>query len=204
MLVPLDYLYFAVLMYLLLYCVLRGQNASAFRKISVCTFVIYLLCVLYFTVWSRTPKAAQECDMRLFWTYRYALIYNAWDLFYEAILNVGLFVPFGLLVHGSIRDWKWYDHLVCVLLPAAVLSAGIEMIQFQAVLGVCELDDVMHNTLGALIGSSLYESFRGLVWKQDYWVVRWKNVAKGLILPGSVAVVFLVFDRMMRLYAGRI
>jgi glycopeptide antibiotics resistance protein len=34
----------------------------------------------------------------------------------------------------------------------AALSAGIEFLQYHFCLGRCEIDDVIHNTAGALLG----------------------------------------------------
>ena len=45
--------------------------------------------------------------------------------------------------------------LRCLLATAVLLamSAAIEWAQFRLNLGHCEIDDVIHNTLGALLGS---------------------------------------------------
>ena len=40
-----------------------------------------------------------------------------------------------------------------------LLSAEIELTQFVFRLGVCELDDVLNNTIGAAIGSLLFKKF---------------------------------------------
>lgn len=55
-----------------------------------------------------------------------------------------MFVPVGLLCG---RLWKWKGPWV-----AAGISVGIEILQLITARGLCEFDDVFHNTLGAVIG----------------------------------------------------
>lgn len=60
--------------------------------------------------------------------------------------NVLLFVPFGTLM--SILD----RHFWRVFFIGLIFSCSIELVQFLLKIGLCELDDVFHNTLGTLIG----------------------------------------------------
>ena len=55
-----------------------------------------------------------------------------------------MFIPVGILT-GLI--WKWKG-----LLVAIGLSVGIEILQLISQRGLCEFDDVIHNTFGAFIG----------------------------------------------------
>ena len=40
-----------------------------------------------------------------------------------------------------------------VVIALTAMSAGIEFLQYHFALGRCEIDDVIHNALGALLGS---------------------------------------------------
>lgn len=67
--------------------------------------------------------------------------------------NVVLFVPLGwflpALFPGLRRFWR-------TVLTAAGLIAAVEMIQLFTLLGVCDVDDLLLNTLGAAIGFGIY------------------------------------------------
>lgn len=79
--------------------------------------------------------------------------WRAWDVQREQILtNVDMFIPVGVLT-GLIWWWKG-------LLVAAGLSAGIEILQLISQKGLCEFDDVIHNTAGAAIGVGLVMMIR--------------------------------------------
>ena len=77
---------------------------------------------------------------------------------FQNVANILFFIPFGLLFPRGLifpnQPWsgKTGRGLKPVLLSALVFSVSIETIQYVATLGVTELDDVICNTLGAVIG----------------------------------------------------
>ena len=65
------------------------------------------------------------------------------------ISNIIMFLPLGILLPMMA---KWTKHII-VSLPVAVLcSVGIEAVQLKYQLGFCQLDDVVANSVGFLIG----------------------------------------------------
>ena len=68
----------------------------------------------------------------------------------EILLNIIMFIPIGLLIGGSMPKQRGK-----VLLIGCVLSIVIETLQLITGRGLCETDDVIHNTIGCLIGYSL-------------------------------------------------
>ena len=63
----------------------------------------------------------------------------------QYFLNILFFIPYGIL-------FPWKDNRKRVFVTALVLSVFIELSQFVFNLGWCEVDDVISNTLGAMIG----------------------------------------------------
>ena len=72
----------------------------------------------------------------------------------EVLLNIALFMPVGLLLGGMGMKIKR------VFLCGVVLSGIIEVSQFVLCRGLCETDDLIHNSLGCVIG---YWGFLGLL-----------------------------------------
>ena len=62
----------------------------------------------------------------------------------QILANVIMFVQVGVLTG---RSWRWKG-----LWVAAGLSIFIEVLQLITARGLCELDDVIHNCLGTVIG----------------------------------------------------
>lgn len=70
------------------------------------------------------------------------------ECFATNVLNVALFVPVGFFAGIGFRRIGWMK----VAQWGCMLSIVIEISQFVFRKGYCEVDDVIHNTLGCLIG----------------------------------------------------
>lgn len=68
--------------------------------------------------------------------------------------NIIGFMPFGFIlgvISSRCRE-HWYDAVICTYL----LSYGIEMVQLIFRAGSCDVDDIILNTLGGLIGYIIF------------------------------------------------
>lgn len=63
-------------------------------------------------------------------------------------MNVVVFVPIGILLEIGFAKWPWLKAIG----TGCSLSMLIEAMQLGFKRGVCEVDDVMHNTLGRFVG----------------------------------------------------
>ena len=93
-----------------------------------------------------------------FWSYQ-AILGGDDMCFVEVLLNVILFIPVGFLACGLRRINKWWK----VALGGIVISCTIESLQLWLQKGLSELDDVFHNTLGAIVGYGLYQSIASVL-----------------------------------------
>ena len=107
------------------------------RKVLV---ALYVLIILWITLFSRRPM-----ESRIFRGLFWEIEMGYWN---NIIQNILLFIPLGFLIGGK-RG----------IIAGVLLSIGIELTQYIAVLGYCELDDVLNNTIGATIGSLLFKKF---------------------------------------------
>lgn len=125
--------------------VMKGSRAKRFVFESL--LVEYYFLVLCSTVICRASSGKRHIEIMPFWNY--SNIWNRVDYpadLIEVLLNVALFVPIGLLLGGIGFKTKK------ILLSGIFLSGIIEVSQFAFCKGLCETDDVMHNTLGCVIG----------------------------------------------------
>lgn len=78
--------------------------------------------------------------------------------FWQIILNILLFIPFGFTLSTYLNCHKSNRPLfLSVLLTAFLLSTSVEVLQYLTSRGFTEVDDVINNTLGAVIGWWGYE-----------------------------------------------
>lgn len=67
-------------------------------------------------------------------------------------MNVVVFIPVGLLLGSAFKQMTWWK----ALLIGCSISITIEALQFWFMRGFSEVDDVMHNTVGCIMGYIIY------------------------------------------------
>ena len=129
------------------------------RKVAGLILVGYVFVIYCSTVFFRTATDGDGYEFKPFWSYESIRDGRA-ELLVENIMNVVVFVPVGILL-GSLLRGK--DSWLIALLVGMGISVSIEAMQYFFYRGFAETDDVMHNTLGCMIGYILVKSSRFLV-----------------------------------------
>ncbi len=120
-------------------------NYSLFiRQTSFCLFCGYFFFVLCTTIFFREETFEKRFQLYPFWSY--TVLYNR--LLAQLLLNVLMFVPIGLLVCGALKKKR----ILNAIGIGFVLSFFIELTQLITTRGVFNVDDVIHNVLGCIIG----------------------------------------------------
>ena len=155
-----------VLVLLMLAAVLVGMTLSPCphkRRMVIWPLLLFwVFTILSATFFGRLENRGEGQAMRLelFWT-----VQKAWEghdgrYWYFIIGNILLFVPFGFLLPlTGIRMQNW----LAVTFIGMVLSLMIELIQYVTGTGLCELDDLFHNTWGTFTGYQVFLVVRYLV-----------------------------------------
>jgi glycopeptide antibiotics resistance protein len=116
----------------------------------------YLVVLLSSTVFFRTFKKHNSGhNFNLLWSYD-AISEGGERLVLEIIMNVVVFVPVGMLLPCAFRSMTWWK----VVLIGGGISTIIELLQLLYKRGFSEVDDVMHNTIGCLMGYGIYSLAR--------------------------------------------
>ena len=105
------------------------------RKVLI---ALYILIILWITLFSR-----RAMETRIFRGLFWEIEMGYWN---NIIQNILLFIPLGFLIGGK-RG----------IIAGVLLSIGIELTQYIAVLGYCELDDVLNNTIGTVLGVGVWK-----------------------------------------------
>lgn len=115
--------------------------------------ICWAAAVTYTTLSSRSDGQSFICHMTIFHSYGEILNGGNPEILRSNFMNIVLFYPAGLII-GMLLPRKWPSWLRCTLvtLLLAAMSIGIECAQYHFALGRCEIDDVLHNSAGALLG----------------------------------------------------
>lgn len=129
----------------------KKQQKPPVRWGSVTCFCIYVAIMLVITFLSRESGSRNGIDLELFSTWGINKRNNAY-----VIENVLLFIPYGFLCSWTFQ--RVGKLVPCTLLGAAT-SLGIESMQLLTGRGFFQIDDILTNTLGSMIGYLIYRIF---------------------------------------------
>jgi len=167
----------------LLYLNFRGYLRSNLSEIKwVFVFALFFLALFYFLFKKRCAKnfwglvlLSFNCAfifvMTLFGramgeTYRYTLVpFESYfvvitegdmEILLQILMNIAMYIPLGLLLPRCFTLFERYRY---IFLVAVISSVGIELVQGIFRLGLFEVDDIINNTLGSMIGMGIYALF---------------------------------------------
>lgn len=138
-----------------IFCLLceKLEHFRWWRWLASCILITLLTVVIYTTLGNRNSSNDLVYIFTPFQSYREAKITGNIEIYRSNFMNVMLFYPAGLLAVTLLpRKWSGWRCAVIVFALCAI-SAGIEFVQYCYALGRCEIDDIIHNTIGALLGS---------------------------------------------------
>lgn len=122
-----------------------ARDWKSISKLSLwLLFVEYIAFVISLTVVYREVSTEREYILMPFWSY--TAMRDVPDLINEILLNILLFIPIGVIGKFAVKQTRY------VLAIGFLLSSSIEFLQFIFKKGFAELDDVMHNFIGCVIG----------------------------------------------------
>lgn len=123
-----------------------GKGMQCLFNLLLCEYIFILLGT---TVLFRETRTEIQFEISPFWSYSIP------DLLIENVMNILAFIPVGFLLGLANKNLKWG-----VMIVGICLSVTIEVLQLVLKKGLCEIDDVIHNTLGCLIGLCMLSVIR--------------------------------------------
>ena len=147
----------AIAMGLLLNCVKNKTKYTLW--VLIIEIIEYLFIVACSTIICRGRPAFEfeRLEITPFWTYKAVLEHTPGVSVWDIVLNVVLFVPLGFLLkllYPNLKLWK-------MVLIAIGCSMFIETNQYFFEKGIAQIDDVMHNVIGAMTGWGIAKLVQG-------------------------------------------
>ncbi len=144
------------------------------RKMFNLILLTVLFVVSIYTTLLRREGGNNQIELRPFYTLVLAL--EQVEYYRTFFMNALLFIPLGLSMPYVLSKKPHKRNVFITIGFAAVLSAGIEFLQYYYHLGRCETDDVIANTLGAAVGTLSYCLYMRIL----------KNQEKGSLMQKTV------------------
>ncbi len=178
------------------------RNGKEHRKINIkrllwwLVFLCYIFVVAGATMFSRGSNYEYDMIPPLFYSYKNA--WNNWSIteWRNIILNICMFVPFGLLLPMGL---KWFRKCYRTYVAGFLFSLLIELSQMIFKIGIFEPDDLLDNTLGAIIGFGLFLVLFKLYAKEK------ANLKKGATFASNIPLILVVasFFAIFITYSGK-
>lgn len=123
---------------------------------------LYVVVLLYLTVIGRYSHPEYEYKIYVFLTYRRFLENIDAQSVRQLIINIGMLVPVGFLLPVVLPCKRKYT---LTLLISFLLIILIEVMQFVMKCGTFEIDDIVNNMIGAIVGILVYRLFETIYHK---------------------------------------
>lgn len=159
-----QYLPYGIMAGAVMGLILNGMNArrerkgkEAFPMAGLMAFSLYLMIILVITFFSREDGSRIGMDLELFSTWGINTRNNAF-----VVENVLLFIPYGFACPWA---FPWLRGFFRNAFAAFVTSLGVETIQLITGRGYFQVDDILTNVLGAMIGYVIFRVLYGMIRK---------------------------------------
>lgn len=116
----------------------------------------YILAILFFTVIGRRSWDYYRYNWDFGYSYREVFIQNKEGLAKQLIANIAIFIPVGFMSSCLFKQYA----LGKSVLYGCVLSLVIELLQLLLKRGCCEIDDLISNMIGTILGCLIIQICR--------------------------------------------
>ena len=140
---------------------MRQIDRKKLRTICFVLFVLYIICIVYFLIFSdmfgRNGYDERRYNLHPLQEIERFIIYrdqmSGWSVFLNLYGNIIAFMPFGVLLRWARnKNTSFWQ----ALLYSFIFTLAIETAQYITKLGVFDIDDIIMNTLGGIIGYCIY------------------------------------------------
>lgn len=132
-----------------------------------CLLIAYCLVVFHYTILGREPQSEAKCELMPLssWETLLSVPYYGHGeyILKEIIINVLMLLPLCItpfVIPHHLR-FKLPIYKFCILFGIS-FSVIIEVLQYVTHTGLCETDDVIHNTIGVLLGCLFIKRLRNV------------------------------------------
>ena len=164
--IPIIHFLFVLLVIFVIFCICYIKQGQIYKgQLLILLFVIYIYVlagstIVYRDSWYLSLNWVRRYEMIPFRSYYEAITKKQYILMLQCLLNVILFIPFGLLLNAILNP----KSMARIVTFAFLLSSVIEILQAFAHRGLCEMDDIIHNTVGSWLGCLLIKKIT-ILWK---------------------------------------
>ena len=151
---------------------MSGRKKKIFRAVGKVLFLLYVVFLIYFLFlaewYGRTGISEKyRYNLELFREIKRFIIYReqlgAFAVFANLAGNILIFVPYGFFISVASRERGFFK----TLFFSMGLSLCVEIIQLFTRVGSFDVDDILLNTIGGVLGYIIFLICNGIRRKHD-------------------------------------
>ena len=132
---------------------LRFNREKQFRIINIVLTAVSLVCIYIFGIHGRKTG---DYELYLNPFYQFELGKTSPEMYRTMVMNVVMFLPFGMTLPFSFSMKKIYINVLISIAIGFSVSFCVESVQYILSIGRAESADVMCNTFGMVVGAIPY------------------------------------------------
>ena len=136
----------------------KNKKLTVYNTMWWYCMLVYMLVVIMITFFSRESGSRRGIDLQFFSTWGVSTQAKAY-----VIENIFMFLPLGVLraIRKKSND-KIFLKEICLYIVISCIIEGVQLITGR---GYCQLDDVIMNTLGGILGY-IFIKFLNTIWRK--------------------------------------
>lgn len=160
-----------------------GKNKNNQAKITFGLFIVYFLFLTWIILFKMQFSFNTLPHFRGLNLIPFAgsVIKNDQLDYNEIILNMAVFIPFGLYLSMMKFNWSFWKKII----PIAGVSLLFELLQFLFEIGGTDITDLISNTLGGTVGIGFYIVFSKILKEKT------SKILNILALIGTICIILL-------------
>jgi glycopeptide antibiotics resistance protein len=151
--------------------IMQYRKMDRLKSLKVFLMIMYLVFIGYFgfisKIAGRTQSHKNKLNLIPFNTvlqyFSFTDMSDLLDFIINIFGNLIVFMPVGMFIQVFFGNRIWSSRISYVLIIGFLFSLGVESTQLIMSVGVFDVDDLLLNTVGALIGWYLYRH----IWKVE-------------------------------------
>lgn len=139
-----------ILLALIMWKKYKLQKVTRCQAFACVNLPVYIFILFSSLIFSRTANSEMNVNLQPFWT-EIAILSGETKYIQTLLQNLFMLVPYGILLPIARKV-----SLTKTVITGCLISITIEILQLVTRTGLCELDDIIHNTLGVVIGYGIF------------------------------------------------
>lgn len=174
---------------------MKSRRKNGFLFMTALYFIIvFCMCVSRFnvimTIIGGPLTRVEEINLSPFHSIRENLEYGRNPISWDMLYNIVMFVPFGIIYCYYQKYFRVYRAIGMSCLTTALIEGA----QFVLKTGVVDIDDFIVNTLGSLMGITVYVILQHILIRNQQWEIHeFIDIMATMIPPIFVAFVAEMF-----------